>query len=184
MRVSECQSLLSEIAKVPEICFVASVDDVHAANLWSREMAERFRWWWVTCHTYGEYRFEVVAATPSKAILGPAAVQERTMRMLTSLPLKAHLALLPLLRQVTETCRKGAPATFSRKEWVALCPNTPSKHMDGWLKAMKENTIIVEKPNGVWHLAGLNAALLERICTRLDQLIADDAKKRGKTAAK
>lgn len=169
---------MSEIAKVPEICFVASIDDVNAATLWSKEMVERFRWWWVTCHTYGEYRFEVVAATPSKSILGPAAVRERTMRMLESLPARAHTALLPLLRKVAEESKGGAPPTFSRREWEPLCANTQRKHLDDWIKSMKENSIIVAKPDERWHLAGLNSKLLLEICQRLESLIAEGTRNR------
>jgi hypothetical protein len=36
LRSSETQQLLSDIANAPEVMFVASIDDVNAANLWSR----------------------------------------------------------------------------------------------------------------------------------------------------
>ena len=55
----QAQSLLSELAAVPSVQLVASVDHVDAALLWDKEVAARFNWLWHDATTFAAYTDEV-----------------------------------------------------------------------------------------------------------------------------
>lgn len=55
----QAQALLSELAAVPSVQLVASVDHVDAALLWDKEVAARFNWLWHDATTFAAYTDEV-----------------------------------------------------------------------------------------------------------------------------
>lgn len=59
----QAQSLLSELAAVPSVQLIASVDHVDAALLWDKEVAARFNWLWHDATTFAAYTDEVAGLT-------------------------------------------------------------------------------------------------------------------------
>lgn len=128
LRASEVQTLLSNVAAVPEVRMVASIDDVHTPSMWSKEMVERFQWWWIHCDTYAPFSTEVTAGTPSRRlrIAGPNEAYERAMKTLNSLPKQARAAFRALCAHMLV---KGVELPFTVAEWgkIDTCANLPPK---------------------------------------------------------
>lgn len=55
----QAQSLLSELAAVPSVQLIATVDHVDAALLWDKEVAARFNWLWHDATTFAAYTEEI-----------------------------------------------------------------------------------------------------------------------------
>lgn len=89
LRSAEWQSLLGDIASTHEVQMVASVDDIHAHNMWSKELLEQFRWWWVPVHTFKTYEKETAvkatATSGKKEIRTADSTKERILLVLRSL---------------------------------------------------------------------------------------------------
>lgn len=58
LRTPEAQALLGELASMPNVHLVASVDHVNAPLLWSKREAARFNWVWVAAATFAPYAIE------------------------------------------------------------------------------------------------------------------------------
>lgn len=64
LRSSEAQGLLAELASMPNISLVASMDHVNTPLLWDKQMAARFDWLYFDVTNYTPYYFET-ANVPS-----------------------------------------------------------------------------------------------------------------------
>lgn len=64
LRSSEAQGLLAELAALPNISFVASMDHVNTPLLWDKQMAARFDWLYFDVTNYTPYYLET-ANVPS-----------------------------------------------------------------------------------------------------------------------
>jgi origin recognition complex subunit 2 len=64
LRKLEDQQLLSELAACARVHLVASVDHIHAALLWSKQMARSFNWLWHNVTNFATYSAET-AGIPS-----------------------------------------------------------------------------------------------------------------------
>ena len=58
LRSSEAQALLGELAAMPRVHLIASVDHVNAPLLWSKREAARFNWVWQEATTFAPYVIE------------------------------------------------------------------------------------------------------------------------------
>lgn len=67
LRSSEAQGLLAELASMPNISLVASMDHVNTPLLWDKQMAARFDWLYFDVTNYTPYYFET-ANVPSLLI--------------------------------------------------------------------------------------------------------------------
>jgi origin recognition complex subunit 2 len=60
LRSAEAQNVLSELARIPGVSLVASIDHVNAPLMWDLDMYDRFRWAWICKTTYARYTREMV----------------------------------------------------------------------------------------------------------------------------
>jgi origin recognition complex subunit 2 len=58
LRNAESQALLGELAAMPRVHIIASVDHVNAPLLWSKREAARFNWVWQRATTFAPYHLE------------------------------------------------------------------------------------------------------------------------------
>ncbi len=58
LRSAEAQALIGELASMPRVHLVASVDHVNAPLLWSKREAARFNWVWQSATTFAPYAIE------------------------------------------------------------------------------------------------------------------------------
>lgn len=135
LRSAELQTLLCSVAAAPDVRLVASIDDVHTPNMWSKEMVERFQWRWIHCDTYAPYRTEVsrtvssssrTATTHTALMAGPATdAYERALKVLASLPQHARAAFRALCVHMQ---KQGTPqSAFTATDWsrIEACTNIP-----------------------------------------------------------
>jgi origin recognition complex subunit 2 len=55
LRNLKAQTILSQLAAIPQIHFVASVDHINACQLWDASMKTKLNWVWHEVHTYDRY---------------------------------------------------------------------------------------------------------------------------------
>ena len=58
LRSPEAQAILGELASMPRVHLIASVDHVNAPLLWSKREAARFNWVWQEATTFAPYALE------------------------------------------------------------------------------------------------------------------------------
>lgn len=58
LRTQEAQALLGELASMPRVHLIASIDHVNAPLLWSKREAARFNWVWQESSTFTPYALE------------------------------------------------------------------------------------------------------------------------------
>ena len=76
LRSPEAQAVLGELASMPRVHLIASVDHVNAPLLWSKREAARFNWVWHSASTFASYAIETSFAPQLLASRG----EERHIR--------------------------------------------------------------------------------------------------------
>lgn len=64
LRSAEDQAWLAQLAALPAVHLIASLDHVHAGLLWDGRGAAAFRWLWVDATSYGPYSAETLGTAP------------------------------------------------------------------------------------------------------------------------
>lgn len=64
LRSGETQSILGELASIPGICFIASMDHINAPLLWDKRTATNFNWVYQELTTFVPYNQETKGIQP------------------------------------------------------------------------------------------------------------------------
>ena len=117
------QYLLSDIASTPEVQLIASLDDTSNV-IWSKEILERFCWWWLPVHTFETYdrEYPLYQSKVGKRVTTFADLKQVLYTITNSMPVrgaKAFLALVELQQVALES--KSGNQRIQKKEWTAKC---------------------------------------------------------------
>lgn len=134
LRSSEGQALLGELAAMPRVHLVASVDHVNAPLLWSKREAARFNWVWQEATTFAPYSVETAHLPQLLASKG----EERHIRGATNVlrtltPNARHIFRLLAEHQLSSPDEPGmafhAFYTQCREQFLATSEMTLRSHL-------------------------------------------------------
>ncbi len=172
LRSPELQSLLCDIASTPEVQLIASIDDVNMPKMWSKEMLERFRWWWVSVHTFQLYSTE---DTMAKIATQKAHVEtsdekvERLLMVMSSLSEKHQMVTLALCEKQLSMLEAGAKRG---DVWVSMAEWSKADGMENIAFQRVTQTLLKELMQG--EQLEQKAKTVE--CYRLTNMTMDELK--------
>jgi hypothetical protein len=148
LRAADLQGLLCDIASTPEIQLIASIDDVNMQKTWSKEMLERFRFWWVPVHTFALYLTEDTmarVATQKKQVETSDEKILRLINVMTSLSEKHQRMTLALCERQLAMLE----AYVKRKDvWVTLNEWSKADGMENFAFARVIQSLMKELMQG------------------------------------
>jgi hypothetical protein len=136
-------------------------------------MVERFRWWWITCHTYASYHAQAVAVTPSKQIRIPAPTEtlDRMTKVLKSMPSRGRTAVRHLCAFLVQRNVPGIRSLcFTQAQWRAIdeCANISASALQTYIGTLVEQHIL-EQTKDQYRFQGATKALLQELVNHLDE---------------
>jgi hypothetical protein len=184
LRSPELQSLLCDIASTPEIQLIASIDDVNMPKAWSKEVLERFRWWWVPVHTFQLYLTEDTmarAATEQQPRAESLSEKvDRLLLVLRSLSEKHQVATLALCEMQLTMVEAGVKRP---DVWVTMADWSRAESVENMNFQRVAQTLLKElmqgeqleqksKTRDAYRLKGLGREELKEVRRQLGELIA------------
>jgi hypothetical protein len=118
LRTEKCQALLAEIASIPNLYFICSVDHYYAALLWDQDISQLFQFCFVDATNFANYQVETSFETNS--VLGSGVTQlssEGLRRILDSMTQNARKAFKTL---ATWQCKTANAVEF--KQGLSIKP--------------------------------------------------------------
>ena len=177
LRAPELQDLLSDIAGTPEVQLIASIDDTHI--MWSKEMLERFRWWWTPMHTFQTYNLEYPLHR-SRIVKHVQTFAQRLNTfsdVVSALPKKSRQCLLVLVELQIEAARNGVKQTWISKETWAAKAGIYGRLMGNWIKeweASKGGWLEDKNQSGSYfRIRGVNMAELRQVKDMIERVIKE-----------
>jgi hypothetical protein len=184
LRSPELQSLLCDIASTPEIQLIASIDDVNMPKAWSKEVLERFRWWWVPVHTFQLYLTEDTmarAATEQQPRAESLSEKvDRLLLVLRSLSEKHQVATLALCEMQLTMVEAGVKRP---DVWVTMAEWSRAESVENMnfqrvaqalLKELMQGEQLEQKSKtrDAYRLKGLGREELKEVRRQLGELIS------------
>ena len=134
LRSPEAQAVLGELASMPRVHLIASVDHVNAPLLWSKREAARFNWVWRKATTFAPYAVETSFAPQLLASRGEERHIRGAVNVLKSLTSNARDIFRVLAEyQLANPEEKGmgfhAFYTECRSQFLATSETTLRSHL-------------------------------------------------------
>jgi origin recognition complex subunit 2 len=137
LRNAESQALLGELAAMPRVHIIASVDHVNAPLLWSKREAARFNWVWQRATTFAPYHLETANVPQLLASKGEERHVRGASNVLRSLTSNARdifrlLAEHQLQHPDEQGWKFHAFYTACREQFFATSEVTLRSHLTGF----------------------------------------------------
>jgi origin recognition complex subunit 2 len=119
LRKNDVQHTLSELASIPAVHMIATVDHVLSPLMWDFQCLSRYRWSWQDCTTYRPYIKETCYDTPVMG--GNADVRTRGIQYVLMSLTPNHRDILNLLAQQQQQQEDEKSLGLDFQEFLALC---------------------------------------------------------------
>ena len=134
LRSPEAQALLGELAAMPRVHLVASVDHVNAPLLWSKREAARFNFVWQEATTFAPYKYETAHVPQMLASKGEERHVRGAVNVLRSLTSNARDIFRLLAEHQLANPESGGMTfhafyTRCREQFLATSETTLKSHL-------------------------------------------------------
>ena len=134
LRSPEAQALLGELAAMPRVHLVSSVDHVNAPLLWSKREAARFNFVWQEATTFAPYKYETAHVPQMLASKGEERHVRGAVNVLRSLTSNARDIFRLLAEHQLANPESGGMTfhafyTRCREEFLATSETTLKSHL-------------------------------------------------------
>lgn len=120
LRTEQCQSMLAEIANIPNVYFICSIDHIHAALLWDQYLSDLFQFCYVDATNFADYHVETSFETTGQLTTSPLT-SDSILHVLSGMTHKSRQAFRTLATWQCDTTNSSSDRGISFKSFYQIC---------------------------------------------------------------